>query len=41
MPVFAGQPHLLLREALQLTAITDTITNKTNKALVRFFIIVY
>lgn len=38
MPVLLGQPHLFLREALQLIATTDKITNKINKARFKFFI---
>jgi len=38
MPVLLGHPHLLLREALQLIATTDKITNNINKARFKFFI---
>lgn len=38
MPVLLGHPHLLLREALQLIAITERMTNKINKARFTFFI---
>lgn len=38
MPVLLGHPHLLLREALQLIAITDKTTNNINKARFKFFI---
>jgi hypothetical protein len=41
MPLLLGHPQLLLREALQLIAMTD-ITNKiSNKALVKFFIKIF
>jgi len=38
MPVLLGHPHLLLREALQLIARTERITNNINKARFTFFI---
>jgi len=38
MPVLLGHPHLFLREALQLMATTDKITNNINKARFKFFI---
>ena len=36
MPVLLGHPHLLLREALQLIAITERITSNINKAGLSF-----
>ncbi len=38
MPVLLGHPHLLLREALQLIARTERITNNISKARFTFFI---
>ena len=38
MPLLLRHPHLFLREAVQLIAITERMINKINKERFKFFI---